>query len=163
MRIYAIVAMSQNRVIGQHNQLPWHLPADLRHFKQLTMGKPILMGRKTFESIGKALPGRCNVVLTHDTYFKAPGCLVVNALDTALTAVNYSEEVFVIGGAVLLKQLLPKITRIYLTQIHHDFVGDAYFPELDMSEWIETERTDYAADTENHYSYSFITLLRKSA
>lgn len=163
MQIYAIVAMSENRVIGKDNRLPWHLPADLRHFKQLTMGKPILMGRKTFESIGRALPGRCNVVITHDIHFQAPGCVVANAIDTALASVAYSEEVFVIGGAILLQQLMSRIHRLYLTIIHHHFAGDAYFAELNMSEWVEVERIDHVPDEENHYPYSFITLERKSA
>ena len=130
MRISIIVAMSENRVIGKDNQLPWHLPADLHHFKSLTMGKPILMGRKTHKSIGRVLPGRCNVVITHDKNFQACGCVVANSIRTALAAVSYSDEVFVIGGALLYEQMLSMAQRIYLTIVHHEFEGDVFFPNL---------------------------------
>ncbi len=160
MHISAIVAMSENRVIGKNNQLLWRLPADLRHFKEITMGHPILMGRKTYESIGRSLPGRCNVVITRDVNYEALGCVVVNSIDAALTAVAYSAEVFVIGGAELYAQMLPRFQRLYLTIIHHLFEGDAYFPKLNMTEWHEQEHIDYAADEQNPYSYSFITLER---
>ena len=161
MRISAIFAMSENRVIGKNNQLPWHLPADLRHFKSLTMGKPILLGRKTYESIGRPLPGRCNLVMTRDAQFQAPGCVIVNSLETALLAAGYSDEIMVIGGAILYQHLLPRTQRLYMTVIHHEFEGDTYFPELNMSEWNEIDRIDYDADEENKYSYSFITCDRK--
>lgn len=161
MRINAIVAMSDNRVIGRHNQLLWHLPADMRHFKKLTMDKPILMGRKTWQSIGRALPGRCNVVITRELNFQACGCVVANSIDTALAAVSYSDEIFVIGGGILYEQMLPQVDRLYLTIVHHQFDGDAYFPELDMNEWIELEHIDHTSDEEHKYSYSFITLERK--
>lgn len=161
MRIAAIFAMSENRVIGKDNQLPWHLPADLQHFKALTMGKPILLGRKTYESIGRPLPGRCNLVMSRDVQFQAPGCVVVNSLETALLAAGYSDEIMVIGGAVLYQHLLPRTQRLYMTIIHHEFEGDAYFPVLDMSEWEEVSHVDHDADEENKYSYSFITLDRK--
>lgn len=160
MRITAIVAMSENRVIGKDNQLPWHLPADLHHFKRLTMGKPILMGRKTHQSIGKALPGRCNVVITRDIDFKASGCVVTNSIATALAAASYSEEVFVIGGATLYQQMLPKLKRIYLTLVHKQFEGDAFFPELNPTDWQEVRRVDHAPDESNQYPYSFITMDR---
>lgn len=161
MRIAAIFAMSDNRVIGKDNQLPWRLPADMRHFKKITMGKPILLGRKTYESIGHALPGRCNVVITRDIHFQAPGCVVANSLETALLAADYSEEIIVIGGAILYQHLLPRTHRLYMTLIHHQFDGDTYFPELNMNEWQEIEREDHHADAENQYDYSFITLDRK--
>jgi dihydrofolate reductase len=161
MRIAAIFAMSDNRVIGKDNQLPWRLPADMRHFKKITMGKPILLGRKTYESIGHALPGRCNVVITRDIHFQAPGCVVANSLETALLAADYSEEIIVIGGAILYQHLLPRTHRLYMTLIHHQFDGDTYFPELNMTEWQEVEREDHHADAENQYDYSFITLDRK--
>ncbi len=160
MHLSAIVAMSENRVIGINNRLPWHLPADLRHFKTLTWNKPILMGRKTYQSIGRALPNRCNVVITRDTRFDAPGCVVVDSIETALAAVAYSEEVFVIGGMQLFEQLLPQTERIYMTIVHHHFAGDVYFPELNHAEWHAVERKDYAADEQNPYAYSFITLER---
>ena len=161
MFISAICAMSENRVIGNNNQLPWHLPADLRHFKKITTGKPILLGRNTYESIGHALPNRCNVVITRDTTFTAPGCVVANSIETALEAVAYSDELFVIGGEILYHQMLSKIQRIYLTIIHHIFEGDAFFPELNPTEWLEVERIDHSVDAENIYPYSFIILDRK--
>jgi dihydrofolate reductase len=160
MRLSAICAMSQNRVIGKDNQLPWRLPADLRHFKKITTGHPIILGRKTFESIGRALPDRCNVVLTRDVDFAAPGCVVVNSIQTALSAVSYSDEAFVIGGALLYQQILPKVQRLYLTEIHQDFEGDAFFPELDKKDWHEMERIPHGPDEENPYSYSFVILER---
>lgn len=161
MRISAIFAMSKNRVIGRNNQLPWHLPADLKHFKTVTMGKPILLGRKTYQSIGHALPGRCNVVITHDTSFQAPGCVVAHSTATALDAVAYSDEVFVIGGALLYQQMLPRTQRLYMTLVDHVFEGDAFFPEFDMNEWLEVDRADFLPDENNQYSYSFIILDRK--
>jgi dihydrofolate reductase len=161
MRISAICAMSENRVIGNHNQLPWHLPADLRHFKKITLGKPILLGRKTYESIGRPLPDRCNVVITRDVHFQAPGCLVVNSIEHALEAVAYSDEVFIIGGALLYHQTLSLIQRLYMTIIHQYFDGDAFFPEINLQEWSEIERVTCQADDNNPYSYSFIVLDRK--
>lgn len=160
MLLSAICAMSKNRVIGFQNKLPWHLPADLRHFKKITIGHPIIMGRNTYESIGRALPDRCNVVITRDATFQAPGCVVVNSIETALSAASYSEEVFIIGGAMLYQQLLPEVQCIYLTEIHHTFEGDAFFPELDKTIWHEVERIDHTADEENIYSYSFVILER---
>lgn len=162
MQLSAICAMSENRVIGCQNQLPWHLPADLKHFKKITLGHPIILGRKTYESIGRALPERCNIVITQDTHFQAPGCVVVNSIETALLAVAYSDEAFVIGGALLYQQLLPKVSRLYLTEIHQFFEGDAYFPELDMSEWHEVTREDHTKDAQNSYDYSFIVLERST-
>ncbi len=161
MLVSAIVAMSENRVIGKDNHLLWHLPADLAHFKAVTMGKPILMGRKTHQSIGRVLPGRCNVVITHDVNFEACGCVVANSIDTALAAVSYSDEVFVIGGAILYQHMLPLTQRIYLTIVHHPFVGDAYFPELNPAEWHESERQTHPADDKNAYPFSFVTLNKK--
>jgi dihydrofolate reductase len=157
MRIAAVVAMDKNRVIGHQNKLPWHLPADLRHFKQVTMGSPIIMGRKTYESIGKPLPGRKNIVITRDAAFQALGCVVVNSPESALVGAMGSDEVFVIGGAQLFEQMLPSIQRIYMTVIHYAFEGDAYFPALDMSQWAEQERLEHSPDEQNAYEYSFIT------
>jgi dihydrofolate reductase len=154
--------MADNRVIGKDNQLPWRLPADLKHFKAITIGHPILMGRKTYESIGKPLPQRTNIILTRNSNFAAPGCLVVASKEEAMqTALDLnSSEIFVIGGAEVYKQLMPAIQKIYLTVIHHTFNGDAYFPELNPNEWQETACEDHAADNENQYAYSFIELAR---
>jgi dihydrofolate reductase len=161
--ISAIVAMSENRVIGDHNQLPWHLPADLRHFKTLTKGHPILMGRKTFESIGRPLPNRTNIVITSNPEFKTPGCIVVNSIDEAIQHAkqNDNKEIFIIGGANVYQQCMSSVSRIYLTIVHEEFEGDAFFPELNMNEWIEMESNTHAADDENEYSYTFLTLERK--
>lgn len=158
MQISAIVAMSENRVIGKDNKLPWHLPADLKYFKKVTQGKPILMGRKTFESIGRPLPNRTNIVLTRDGNFQAAGCVVVDSVQAAFAAVADQEEVFVIGGALLFKELLPRVQRLYLTVIHQNFEGDAFFPELNLNEWKEVERMDNESDEQNLYKYSFIVL-----
>ena len=161
MKISAIVAMSENRVIGKDNQLLWHLPADLQHFKRITMGKPILMGRKTYQSIGRPLPGRCNVVITHDPAFEASGCVIANSIETALTAVEYSNEIFVIGGAILYQEMLSLIERIYMTIVHREFTGDAYFPALNSADWQEVERVSHSADEKKQYNFSFISLQRK--
>lgn len=156
----AIVAMGENRVIGKDNQLPWRLPADLKHFKSITTGHPIVMGRKTFESIGKALPNRLNIVLTRDAAYQAPGCIVVTTIDDALIQAQ-ALEVFIIGGAEVYKQLLPRIHRIYLTIVHHDFDGDAFFPVFDEQEWKEVDKVRHEPDADNAYAYSFVTLERK--
>lgn len=158
MHISAIVAMSENRVIGRNNQLPWHLPADLRHFKQITMGHPIVMGRKTYASIGRALPGRRNVIISHNANFQAQGCEVFNSIDDALFALKDAKEIFVIGGAQLFEKILPSVKRLYLTVIHADISGDVFFPVLDSSQWKEIAREDHLADGDNEYAYSFITL-----
>src|SRR5262249_43978628 len=156
--ISAIVAMSENRVIGDNNQLPWHLPADLKHFKTLTSGHPILMGRKTYESIGRPLPNRTNIIITRNHAFQAPGCIVIKSIDEAIESAmsKGSDEIFIIGGAEVYKQLMPNIERIYLTIVHEIFEGDAFFPELNPSEWVEKEKVMHDADADNDYAYSFI-------
>ncbi|HLA74929.1 MAG TPA: type 3 dihydrofolate reductase [Gammaproteobacteria bacterium] len=158
MVISLVVAMARNRVMGRDNALPWHLPADLKYFKRITMGKPIVMGRKTFESIGRMLPGRANIVITHDHGYRADGCLVVHSIDEALAAAAGAPEVMIIGGAKLFEQTLPRATRIYLTEINADITGDTYFPKLDDHIWGETQRVDCAPDEQNPYSYSFRVL-----
>lgn len=160
--ISLIAAMGRDRVIGRDNQLPWHLPADLQHFKHVTMGKPILMGRLTYESIGKPLPGRRNVVITRDTAFAAPGCEVVNSIEAALAAVADVEEVMVIGGASFYHQMLPQADRLHLTFIDADFDGDAWFPQWDAGEWREMEREEHAPDERNPHAYAFVVLERIS-
>jgi dihydrofolate reductase len=160
MGIMAIVAMAENRVIGHNKQLPWHMPADLQHFKTITMGKPIIMGRHTYQSIGRPLPGRLNVVITRDPEFHAPGCVVVYSIASALEAVSYSDDVFIIGGASLFEHAIPRLQRIYLTIIHHEFDGDTHFPELDMTQWKESDKKLFPADEKNPYAYTFVTLDR---
>jgi dihydrofolate reductase len=160
MKISIVVAMDTNGVIGRDNGLPWHLPADLQHFKRTTMGKPILMGRKTYESIGRPLPGRTNIVITRDTAYRAAGCVVVNSIDAALQAAGGQDEIMVIGGAEFYRQALPQTDTIYLTRIHATFSGDTFFPELKAADWREVERSDHAADSRNPHDYSFIRLDR---
>ena len=153
-----VVAMARNGVIGKDNQLPWRLPADLRHFKAVTMGKPVVMGRRTYESIGRPLPGRTNIVVTRDPAYTTEGCVVVHSVEEALTATGAAEEVMIIGGAELYRQLLPRADRIYLTRIEEDVAGDTYFPQLDADRWRERSREEHAPDVDNPHTYSFILL-----
>ena len=155
-RISIIVAMAKNRVIGVNNTLPWHLPADLKHFKELTMGHHIVMGRKTYESIGKPLPGRTSVVITRNVNNAVPGVIVVNSLEAAIAACGNDEEIFVIGGAELYRQAIALADRIYLTEIDADISGDAHFTELDHKLWKEAGRDSHAPDEKNRYPYHFV-------
>ena len=161
MRIALIAAMGSNRAIGLDNRMPWHLSADLKRFRALTLGKPILMGRKTHASIGRPLPGRVNLVLTSDPGYAAPGCIVVHSPEQALQ-VAQGEELMVIGGAALYRDFLPRAERLYLTRIHREFDGDTFFPEFDAADWRETAREDIEADADSGLSYSFITLERRT-
>ncbi|MHC4221836.1 MAG: dihydrofolate reductase [Planctomycetota bacterium] len=156
-----VTAMDSNRLIGQNNSLPWHLPADLAFFKATTMGKPIIMGRKTYTSIGKALPGRQNIVVTRDSSFDAPDCKVANSIDAAISLTADSEEVMLIGGASLYEQTLDRADVIYLTLIHHQFTGDTWFPQIDTKLWKLVSRDDFNADDKNPYPYSFIKYVRE--
>lgn len=161
--ISLIAAVAKNGVIGNGNQLPWRLPADLAHFKQLTMDKPILMGRRTWKSIGKPLPGRISLVLSKDTALSLPATVQrFSSLAEVLAAqvVVESEELMVIGGAQVYRQTLPLATRIYLTLIHQDFAGDVRFPDLDRNDWLPLQRTDHPADARNPWPYSFILYQR---
>jgi dihydrofolate reductase len=157
MEISLVVAMAHDNVIGRDNGLPWgRLPEDLKHFKSVTMGRPVLMGRKTFDSIGKPLPGRTNFVLTRDKSWKAEGVVVVHSLDEALKGDALSG----IGGAEIYRLLLPLANRIYLTRIDADVEGDTVFPPIDYSKWMQTEVRDVAADDRNPYNMTFVTLER---
>jgi dihydrofolate reductase len=156
-----IVAMDENRLIGSENGLPWHLPADLAYFKRTTMGKPIIMGRKTFDSIGRALPGRRNIVITRDPQFDAPDCEIAGGVDEALALCAQADEIMLIGGASLYQQTLPLATCLYVTLIHHGFGGDTWFPEFDENEWRLESRTDFEPDCRNVYAYSFIKFVRE--
>jgi dihydrofolate reductase len=158
-----VVAVAENDVIGRANQLPWHLPADLRHFKSLTMGKPLLMGRKTFDSIGKALPGRLNIVMSRSPGFSPLDCVVVKTLDDARLAAGTQPELMVIGGSELYRQCLPFASRIHLTLIHTRIEdGDTLFTGWRGAEWQATSRERHEADEKNLYAYSFITLDRRA-
>jgi dihydrofolate reductase len=150
-----IAAMDSNRLIGRNNQLPWHLPADLQHFKATTMGKPIIMGRKTWESLGRPLPGRTNIVITRNESYIAEGATVTNSLDEALHTVRDSEESVIIGGANLYAQALPRVDRLHLTRVEGEFEGDAWFPEFSAAEWTLSVVEKHGADEKNQYSYRF--------
>lgn len=155
-----IAAMAKNRVIGRNNALPWHLPEDLKYFKATTLGKPILMGRKTFDSIGKPLPGRTSVVLTRNLEWSFDGCLVVSSVDDALAQLADREEVLVIGGAELYQQTLPRADRLYLTEIDADFEGDAWFPVFDLSQWQQISRQPHP-DNGRGFGFDFVVYQRK--
>jgi dihydrofolate reductase len=159
MKLSAVVAASENDVIGRGNALPWHLPADLAHFKRLTLGKPILMGRMTFEAIGRPLPGRRNLVLSRSG-FAAPGVETVASLDAACALVADAPELMIIGGAQLYRQALPRIDTIHLTRVHCRIEGDAHLPPLTPQEWREIAREERAADDKNAHAMSFVTLQR---
>jgi len=159
--ISLIAAMDRNHLIGKNNQLPWHLPADFAHFKSVTMGKPILMGRKTYESIGKPLPGRHNIVLTHSPELKIDGVSVVNSLDEAIEAAAGEKEMMVIGGSTIYEVLLPRADRMYLTHVDAEFEGDAWFPKFDESQWEQIESVIHAPDEKNIYPCRFVTYQRK--
>ncbi|MCP5144719.1 MAG: dihydrofolate reductase [Gammaproteobacteria bacterium] len=160
--IVLAVAMTPQRVIGVDGNLPWHLGDDLRHFKALTMGKPVIMGRKTFESIGRPLPGRRNVVVTRNRGFVPPeGVWVAHSYEEAIELVSDAPEVHVIGGGELYAMALPTANRIELTLVHADVAGDTRFPEIDAGQWLETARTAHAADANNDHAFDFVTLVRR--
>ena len=156
-----IVAVSENNVVGKENKLPWKLSADLKRLKSLTMGHHIIMGRKTWESLGKALPGRINVVITTDKNFKAEGGVVVHSLNEALAISSADDEIFIFGGGKIFKEAMPLVNKIYITRVHSIIDGDTFFPVLDKSDWKEISREDFKADEKNQYNYSFLTLVRK--
>ena len=166
MSIALIVAASENNVIGRDNQLPWYLPGDLAYFKAITMAKPVIMGRKTYESIGKPLPGRNNIVISRNGDYPTDGiCLVANLqaaieLAQSLLLVNGGEEIMVIGGAEIYRQALPMVERVYLTRVHHHIEGDAFFPELAAEQWQEVAREDIAATEPNPFDFSYLVLDR---
>ncbi len=162
-----IVALNRQRVIGVENRLPWHLPADLKHFKALTMGKPIIMGRKTWESIGRPLPGRENIVVTRQQGYGATGAKVCASLEDALDVARESaerdglDEIFVIGGETLYRQSLSSVDRVYVTEVAAEVDGDAFYPELDERDWGEVSRQDFAAE-ESAPAYAFVNYQRRA-
>jgi dihydrofolate reductase len=160
MDISIIVAMDKNNVIGKDNDLPWRLSADLKHFKAITMGKPIVMGRKTYESISRPLPGRKNIVMTRSSDYVAEGCTVVNSLDEAMREAGDVDEIMIMGGAGLYKQVLENANRLHLTEVHAEVAGDVYFPEIDKADWLEIEREEHSADEKNEFDYSFVVMER---
>jgi dihydrofolate reductase len=154
-----VVAISQNHAIGKDNKLLWYLPNDLKHFKTITSGHTVIMGRKTYDSVGKPLPNRRNIIITRQN-ITIEGCEVVNSIDAALALCRDEAEVFIVGGAEIYKQAMQLTDLIYLTIVHKEFDGDSYFPEIKATEWKETLREDYQPDEKNNLPYSFITLER---
>ena len=162
MRLTAVVAATENNVIGRDNGMPWHLPADLQHFKAVTLGKPVLMGRRTFEAIGRPLPGRRNLVLTRDAGFAAAGVDVFGSLDAALAAAGDVPELMVIGGQAIYELALPQVTRVHLTRLHMQVEGDAFFPVLAPAQWQQVSCSERrAADERNACDMSFLVLERR--
>lgn len=164
MIVSIIAAVADNGVIGLKNSLPWHLPADFKYFKEITMAKPIVMGLKTFKSIGeKPLPGRKNIILNDDPNYKAPeGCFTVRSIEDLLEMEKDEKEIMICGGASVYKQFLPLSQRLYLTFVHHNFEGDTFFPEFNKNEWQEIKRIDNKADEKNKFDYSFVVYERKN-
>lgn len=166
MKLAIIVAQAENRVIGINNKLPWYLPEDLRYFKRVTMAKPIIMGRKTYESIGRPLPGRTNIVISRQAGYAPTGVRVAESLEAAIELaasiclIDGAEEAMVIGGAQIYEQALTRADRLYLTQVHASVEGDAWFPSFEPAQWREVGREDFTATEANPYDYSFIVLDR---
>ncbi|MFC0274356.1 dihydrofolate reductase [Metabacillus herbersteinensis] len=159
--ISLLVARDENGVIGNNNQLPWHLPADLAYFKRVTMNHKIIMGRKTFQSIGRILPGRENIVLTRDPAFSYQGCTVLHSIEEMLQKYEHlNEEIFVIGGAEIFKEVLPHANRLYITEIHHAFEGDTFFPDINSSEWRAISKEAGVKDDRNPYNYEYVVYER---
>ena len=156
MKVAIIVAMDKQGLIGRDNDLPWKLSADLKYFRRVTMGKPLVMGRNTHESIGRPLPGRKNIIVTSNTDYHVEGCTVVQSLEQALLACDDAEEVMVMGGASLYEQLLPQADRGYLTHVNVELEGDTWFPQWNKDQWQEISREDHEADEKNQYPYSFV-------
>lgn len=166
MQLALIVAAAENDVIGRDNALPWRLPADLAHFKRLTMGKPIIMGRKTYASIGRPLPGRANIVISRDAQFEAPGVQVVDSINDALAraqniaTIDGVDEAVIIGGAQIYAAALPLVQRIYLTRVHASVEGDVLLPAIDWSEWRQCSSERHAAGPDDSHAYSFLEFER---
>jgi dihydrofolate reductase len=160
MRIALIAALARGRVIGKDNAMPWRLPADVQHFKALTMGKPVVMGRRTFESIGKPLPGRRNIVVTRDAAFAPAGCVVAHGVAEAIAAAEPADELVCIGGARLYEQMLDRADRLYLTIIDLDVEGDRHFPPYEHLGWRVEASSAHQPDARNNHSYRFVTLVR---
>jgi len=159
MTISIVVAISENRAIGKDNKLLWYLPNDLKHFKVITSGHTVIMGRKTYESVGKPLPNRRNIIITRQD-IQIEGCEVVNSIKAALELCRTEREIFIVGGAEIYKQSLHLTDRIYLTVVHKQFDGDSFFPEIKKTDWLQVSREDHQPDEKNSLPYSFITYER---
>lgn len=161
MRRTLVVAVARNGVIGRDNKLPWRLPDEIAYFKRVTMGHPIVMGRRTWESIGKPLPGRKNIVVTHQRDYQARGCIVVHSLDDAWTAAGDADEVCIIGGTTLFEESLPIADRIHYTEVEADVEGDTFFPSFDRTQWQEREVERHPADERHPYAYRILVMDRR--
>jgi len=159
--ITIIAAVASNNALGKDNQLIWHLPADLKRFKKVTLGHHIIMGRKTFESLGKPLPKRTTIIITRNKDYKQEGCIVVNSLQQAIEAAKADENPYILGGAEIYKQAIKIADKLDLTLVDQSFEADVFFPEIDFTIWREATREDFKADENNNYNFSFITYLRK--
>tara|TARA_R110002111_G_scaffold236825_2_gene298150 strand:+ start:248 stop:745 length:498 start_codon:yes stop_codon:yes gene_type:complete len=162
MKLAIIVATDERSLIGKDNDLPWKLSADLQYFRKITMGKPLIMGRRTHESIGRPLPGRKNIIITNDLAYHAAGCIVTHSIQQAFEACEGAEEVMIMGGASLYRQCLPLADTIYLTQVQAQLDGDTWFPDWDKQQWHEVSKEMHLADEKNEYPYSFIVYERKA-
>ncbi len=164
MKLSIIVATAEKGVIGKDNQLIWHLPEDLKMFRRLTTGHVIIMGRKTFESIGKPLPNRTSIIISRNTDYLVEGCIVVGSLEEAIEKAKEieTEEAFIIGGAQIYALALDMADTVYLTQVHYNFEGDAFFPVLDTNIWTETERKSFQPDEKHAYAFDFVTLEKRT-
>ena len=159
--VTVIAAIAENNALGKDNELIWYLPADLKRFKKTTTGHHIIMGRNTYESIGKPLPNRTTVIITKNTNYKVDGCIIVHSLDEALEISKQDETPFIIGGAQIYKQAISIVDKLDITEVHHFFDADVFFPEIDLTVWKEESRTFYKADEKNKYDYSFVSYIRK--
>lgn len=161
MIISLIVAMDENRAIGYKNKLPWNLPSELKYFRETTKGKPVIMGRRTFDSIGRPMPERLNIVVTRDRSYRADNCIVVNSKEDALKAAKDSSEIMVIGGAEIYRLFFPMANRLYITKVHGAFEADTYFPEFNEDEWVKVRESFVEKGSENSHSYTIMVLERK--
>ena len=162
MRISIIAAVAKNGVMGKNNSLPWNLPSDMKKFKELTTGKPVIMGRKTFDSIGKPLAGRVNIILTRNSDFNAEGVAIVHSPEEALQLVADQDEIMIIGGESVYGQFLPRASRIYLTRVDSDFDGDSFFPPMDLDSWTEVIRETKEPDEKNAHRHTFFVYDKKT-
>ena len=159
--ITIIAAIAENNALGKNNQLIWHIPADLKRFKKVTSNHHIIMGRKTFESLGKPLPNRTNIIITRNSNYKAEGCVVVNSLNEAINAAKEDKNPFILGGAEIYKQAIEIADKLDLTFVHHEFDADVFFPKIDTTIWKEISREYFKADDKNKFNYSFVSYLKK--
>jgi dihydrofolate reductase len=160
--VIIIAAIARNNALGKDNQLIWHLPADLQRFKRVTSGHHVIMGRKTYESLGKPLPNRTNIIISRNKDFKADGCIVKNSLEEAIETAREDTTPFILGGAEIYRQAIETADLLDLTFVHHDFEADVFFPEIDPEIWEEISRQDFKADEKNKYDYSFVTYQRRT-